>query len=177
MACSKNVFVQLRPSSKLGARILQHFQMYMCTLFVAMPSQSPSLPFDSVQVCLHGRKMRRFRPTGEYVVLHIFKYAVSAKGYFRFSFFFFLENFFNHRLTILNCSLELQKNFTFTMCMFACWWLLYLLPGIGTGSPRSFKQQLLLSQKSWVLPKSAALHSCNGKTRMVFQCNWKGIRN
>ena len=44
--------------------------------FVAMHSQSPSLPFDSVQACLHGREW----PTGEYVVLHIFKYAVSVKG-------------------------------------------------------------------------------------------------
>ena len=56
MARSKNVFVQLRPSSNLWAWILQHFQMYTCTFFVAMPSQSPSLPFDSVQVCLHGRE-------------------------------------------------------------------------------------------------------------------------
>ena len=46
----------LRPCSKSWARILQHFQIYTCTFFVAMPSQSPSLPFDSVQACLHGRE-------------------------------------------------------------------------------------------------------------------------
>ena len=31
-----------------------------------MPSQSPSLPSDSVQACLHGRECVHFRPTGEY---------------------------------------------------------------------------------------------------------------
>ena len=41
-------------------QILQHFQMYTCTFFVAMPSQSPSLPFDSVQACLHGRECVHF---------------------------------------------------------------------------------------------------------------------
>ena len=33
--------------------------IFKCTrvlFFVAMPSQSPSLPFDSVQACLHGRE-------------------------------------------------------------------------------------------------------------------------
>ena len=56
VARGENVVVHLWPSSKLWARILQQFQMYTCTLFVAMPSQSPSLPFDSVQACLRGRE-------------------------------------------------------------------------------------------------------------------------
>ena len=38
VAHSKNVLVHLRPSSKLWARILQHFQMYRCTfLLLCLP--------------------------------------------------------------------------------------------------------------------------------------------
>ena len=36
VARSKNVLVHLRPSSKLWARILQHFQMYTCTSFLLL---------------------------------------------------------------------------------------------------------------------------------------------
>ena len=69
----------LRPSSKLWARILQHFQMYTCTFFCcyAFPK-----PFATIWQCtsMFARLgMRPFWPTGEYVVLHMFKYAVSAK--------------------------------------------------------------------------------------------------
>ena len=60
VARRKNVLEHLRLSSKLWVRILQHFQMYTCTFFVAMSFQSPSLPFDSVQACLHGRECVHF---------------------------------------------------------------------------------------------------------------------
>ena len=70
----------LRPCTKLWARILQHFQMYTCTFFVAMPSQKPFTTIWQCTSMFAWSGMRRFRPTDEYVVLHIFKYAVSAKG-------------------------------------------------------------------------------------------------
>ena len=72
VACSKNVLVHLRRSSKLWAQILQNFQMYTCTFFVAMPSQSPSLPFDSVQGCLHGRECVHF---GQQVNMWFYTYS------------------------------------------------------------------------------------------------------
>ena len=60
VARRKNVLVHLWPSSKLWARILNMFKYTRVLFFVAMPSQSPSLPFDSVQACLHGREWVHF---------------------------------------------------------------------------------------------------------------------
>ena len=60
IARRKNVLVHLRPSSKLCALILQHFKMYPCIFFVVLPSQSPSLPFQRVEACLHGRECVHF---------------------------------------------------------------------------------------------------------------------
>ena len=71
VARSKNVLVHLWPSSKLWARILQHFQMYTCTFFVAMPSQSPLLPFDSVQACLLGWECVHFGQQANMWFTHI----------------------------------------------------------------------------------------------------------
>ena len=78
VARSKNVLVQLRPSSKLWARILQHFQTYTCTFFLLLCLPKALRYHLTVykHVCMSER--RRFRPTGEYVV-YTYSSTASAK--------------------------------------------------------------------------------------------------
>ena len=80
VACSKNFLVHLRPSSKLWARILQHFQIYTCTFFCCYAFPKPFATIWQCASMFAWSGMRPFRPAGEYVVLHIFKYTVSVKG-------------------------------------------------------------------------------------------------
>ena len=81
VARSKNVLVYLQPSNKLWARILQNFQLvYACTFFCCYAFPKPFATIWRCTSMFAWSGMRPFWPTGEYVVLHIFKYAVSVKG-------------------------------------------------------------------------------------------------
>ena len=68
------------PSSKLWTRLLQHFQMYACTFFCCYAFPKPFATIWQCTSMFAWSGMRSFRPKGEHVVLHIFKYAVSVKG-------------------------------------------------------------------------------------------------
>ena len=80
VAHSKNVLVHFWPSSKLWRQILQHFQVYTCTFFCCYAFPKPFATISQCTSMFAWLGMRPFRPTGDYVVLHIFKYAVSVKG-------------------------------------------------------------------------------------------------